>query len=116
MGALSMGGEGIGLFGILIGVGLFIFFSYCMKLICDKANVDPGILIWIPLVQLIPMAKVAGINPWLLLLYLVPIVNIAFAIYHWAKVSTAIGKSPWLAALLIIPIANMALLPILAFT
>jgi len=58
------------------------FFSYCLKLICEKANVDPGVMIWIPLVQLIPMATVANLNPLLLLLYLVPLVNVVFMFYH----------------------------------
>jgi len=110
------GGEGIGFFGILIGVGLFVFFSYCMKLICEKAKVDPGVMIWIPFVQMIPMATVAGINPFLLLLYFVPFVNIAFMLYHWAKVCIAIDKSPWLVVMMIIPLVNVAFIPLLAFT
>ncbi len=108
--------QGIGLFGFLIAVGLFVFMSYCMKLICEKAKVDPGVLIWIPLVQMIPMATVAGINPFLLLLYFVPLVNIVFALFHWSKVCMAIGKSPWLVIMLLIPLVNIAFLPLLAFT
>jgi len=106
----------IGFGGILIGVVLFVFFSYCMKLICEKAKVDPGVIIWIPFVQLIPMATVAGINPLLLLLYFVPLVNIVFALYHWSKVCIALGKSPWLVVMIIIPFVNIAFLPLLAFT
>ena len=108
--------QGIGIFGFLIALGLFVFFSYCLKLICEKAKVDPGVLIWIPFVQMIPMATVAGINPFLLLLYFVPFVNLVFMLYHWSKVCTAIGKSPWLAVLVIIPLVNIAFLPLLAFT
>ena len=108
--------QGIGIVGLLAAIGFFVFFSYCMKLICDKANHDPGVLIWIPIVQMIPMARVAGLNPFLLLLYLVPLVNIVFALYHWSQVSKAIGKSPWLAVMLIIPLVNIAFLPLLAFT
>ncbi len=110
------GGEGIGFFGLLIGIGFFVFFSYCMKLICEKAKVDPGIMIWIPIVQMIPMATVAGINPFLLLLYFVPIVNIVFLFYHWAKVCIAIDKSPWLVVMMIIPVVNIAFIPLLAFS
>jgi len=108
--------QGIGFFGLLIAIGAFVFVSYCMKLICEKAKVDPGILIWIPLVQMIPMATVAGINPFLLLLYFVPLVNIVFMFYHWSKVCTAVGKSPWLVIMMIIPVVNIAFLPLLAFT
>lgn len=108
--------QGIGFFGFLIAAGLFAFMSYCLKLICEKAKVDPGILIWIPFVQMIPMATVAGINPFLLLLYFVPIANLVFAVFHWSKVCTAIGKSPWLAVMIIIPLVNIAFLPLLAFS
>jgi hypothetical protein len=108
--------SGIGFFGLLIGVGFFVFISYCLKLICEKAKVDPGVMIWIPFVQLIPMATVAGINPFLLLLYFVPFVNVVFALYHWAKVCTAIEKSPWLVVMIIIPVVNIAFIPLLAFT
>jgi hypothetical protein len=108
--------QGVGMFTILLGIGFFVFFSYCMKLICAKANVDPGVLIWIPFVQMIPMATVAGINPFLLLLYFIPFVNIVFMFYHWSKVCSAVGKSPWLVIMMIIPIVNIAFLPLLAFS
>ncbi len=110
------GEQGIGFFGILVAIGLFVFFSYCLQAICEKVNHDPGVLIWIPFVQLIPMAQVAGINPLLLLLYFIPFVNIAFMLYHWAKVCIAIGKSPWLVIMMLIPLVNLAFLPLLAFT
>ena len=65
---------------------------------------------------MIPMATVAGINPFLLLLYFVPIVNIVFLFYHWAKVCIAIDKSPWLVVMIIIPVVNIAFIPLLAFS
>jgi len=68
--------------GLIESLVAIVFFSYCLKLICEKANVDPGVMIWIPLVQLIPMATVANLNPLLLLLYLVPLVNVVFMFYH----------------------------------
>ena len=108
--------QGVGFLSLLVSVGVWLFFSYCLKVICDKAKVDPGVLIWIPFIQLIPMATVAGINPLLLLLYFVPLVNIVFVFYHWAKVCTAIGKSPWLVVMIIIPLVNLAFLPLLAFS
>tara|TARA_R110001592_G_scaffold32139_1_gene112633 strand:+ start:2320 stop:2508 length:189 start_codon:yes stop_codon:yes gene_type:complete len=54
--------QGMGFFGFVIAVGFFIFMSYCLKLICEKAKLDPGVLIWIPFVQMIPMATVADIR------------------------------------------------------
>ena len=109
-------GVGIGFFGILIAIGFFVFFSYCLSLICAKAKVDPGVMIWIPFVQMIPMATVAKINPFLLLLYFVPFVNVVFMLYHWSKVCRELGKSPWLVVMMIIPLVNIAFIPLLAFT
>lgn len=106
----------MGLIELLVAIAFFVFFSYCLKLICEKANVDPGVTIWIPLVQLIPMATVAKLNPLLLLLYLVPFVNVAFMLYHWSKVCAAAGKSPWLVIMMIIPLVNLAFFPYLAFS
>ncbi len=90
--------------------------SYCLKLMCEKAEVEPGVLIRIPFVQMIPMATVAGINPLLLLLYFVPFVNLVFVLYHWSKVCAAIGNSPWMVVLMLIPLVNIAFVPLLAFT
>tara|TARA_B100001123_G_C14863777_1_gene849098 strand:+ start:311 stop:643 length:333 start_codon:yes stop_codon:yes gene_type:complete len=108
-------GEHIGNSGLLLTIVLFVFFSYCLKLICGKARIDPGVMIWIPFVQMIPTATVAGINPFLLLLYFIPLVNIVFMFYHWVKVCAAINKSPWLVVIIVIPLVNLAFLPLLAF-
>ena len=62
------------------------------------------------------MATVAEINPFLLLLYFVPIVNIVFLFHHWAKVCIAIDKSPWLVVMMIISVVNIAFIPLLAFS
>ena len=45
-------GNGPGFFGFVLAVGFFIFFSYCLKLICQKAEVDPGIMMIIPVVNI----------------------------------------------------------------
>jgi hypothetical protein len=45
---------------LVIGLGLYLFFCYCCKRVCEKAGHNPGVLIWIPIVQLIPLLRVAG--------------------------------------------------------
>ena len=44
-------------FCLLIGLALYLFTCFCFKRICEKCKVDPGIMIWIPIVQLIPCCK-----------------------------------------------------------
>ena len=107
--------------GIMLGLmvfcrGVYVFFSYCCKRICEKAGEDPGIMIWIPIAQYIPLLRVAQMPPLLVLLFLVPVVNVVLIVVLWAKICSALGKSPWLVILLFVPILNLALLCYLAFS
>jgi len=112
-------GLGIGLIAffvvLAIGVAVYIFISYCYKLICLKTGKDPGAIIWIPVVRYIPLLQIAKMPEWLVVLLLVPFVNIVVFILMWAKVCEARGKSPWLVILFFVPIANIVLIPYLAF-
>ena len=84
---------------LVLAAGLYIFYSYCMKLICQKAGHEPGVLIWIPLVQLVPLLKVAGFPVWFIILFFVPLVNFIIGIVMWVKICQARGKSGWLVVL-----------------
>ena len=102
--------------GLILLVALYIFYCYCLKLICQKSGVDPGVIIWIPIVQFLPLFQIAGINPLWILGLLVPILNLVITVWLWAKVCEVRGKSPWLVVMLFIPILNILFLPYLAFS
>jgi hypothetical protein len=51
---------------------------------------------------------------WMIVLFLVPLVNIVAAAIMWAKICAALGKSPWLVVLLFIPLFNVAFIAYLA--
>jgi Family of unknown function (DUF5684) len=104
------------LFVLAVGLAFYVFFSYCFKRICEKTGHNPGILIWIPIVQFIPLLRVAGMAEWMIILLLIPIANIVVMVMMWAKICTARGKSPWLVIMLFIPIVDIAFLPYLAFS
>lgn len=104
------------LVALLISIGLYIFTCYCFKRICEKCGKNPGILIWIPIVQLIPLLEVAGMAVWMIVLLLIPFVNIVVAVMMWAKICQARGKSPWLVIMVFIPIVNIFFVPYLAFS
>lgn len=101
---------------VVIGLAFYLFYCYCAKRICEKCGVNPGILIWIPIVNVIPLLQVAKMAVWMILLFLIPIVNIVVGVMMWAKICTARGKSPWLVIMMFIPIVNIAFLPYLAFS
>lgn len=109
-------GAGIFLIAAVIGLVFYVFFSYCYKRICEKAGVDPGVIIWVPIAQMIPVFQAAGLHPALLLLLLVPFANIVMIFYLVARLCMALGKNPWIAAALIVPLVNIFVIPYLAFS
>ena len=105
-----------GLLSYLISLVLYLFFCYCFKLICQKAGTDPGILIWIPLLQLFPLLKTAGLAYWTFLLFFVPVVNVVLFVMMWARILKALGRNPWLVILLLLPAINLLYILYLAFS
>ena len=103
--------------GLLVfALVLYVFVCYCYKRICEKCGDTPGVLIWIPIAQCIPLLRVAKMELWMIILLLIPIVNIVIFVMMWAKICTARGKSPWLVILLFIPFVNIVFIPYLAFS
>lgn len=111
---------GLGIFLLLIGLvfalALYLFYCYCLKLICQKTGRDPGALIWLPIVHLLPLLEVAKMPLWVIILFLIPPVNIVVGIIMWVKICEARGKSGWLVILMFVPVANLFFIPYLAFS
>jgi hypothetical protein len=115
----EMIGAGMSIVAILLtlcfALAIYVFFCFCCKKICEKCGVTPGVLIWIPIVQLVPLLQVAKMPVWMIILFLIPIVGFVVGIMMWAKICIARGKSGWLVILMFIPIVNLAFVPYLAF-
>lgn len=101
--------------GLILALIFYVFFCICAKRICLKAGVDPGVLIWIPIAQLIPMFKAAKLNPLYIIGFFIPLLNIVVAVMLWWKLSEALNKPGWLGLLMLIPIVNIGLIVYLAF-
>jgi hypothetical protein len=112
----GIGGLIGGLVGFVLAVGIYIFVCYCLKLICEKAGHQPGVLIWIPIANFIPLLTVAKLPLWFIILFLIPLVNLVVAIVMWVKICQARGKPGWLVILLLIPFVNLVFIPYLAFS
>ncbi len=112
----STGNPMIALLAIPVGLAVYIFFSYCAKLICEKSGKQPGVLIWIPIVQLIPLMEVAGMATWMIVLALIPLANIVFIVLLGLGLCKARKKNPALVVLLFLPCLNFVFLPYLAFS
>jgi len=94
----------------------YLFYCYCLMLICAKAGHEPGPLVWLPLLQVFPMLRAAGMSGWWVLGMLVPLLNLVVTILWCFKIVSARGKSPVWAVLLILPFTNLIAFLYLAFS
>jgi hypothetical protein len=107
-------GLGLLLFILAFSLALYLFFCFCNKRICEKCGVQPGVLIWIPLLNLIPLFWAAGMSGWMVLLMFIPLVNLIISILMWVKICQARGKGA-LAVILIVLLPIIGI-PYLAFS
>jgi hypothetical protein len=86
---------------------LYLLVSYCGALICQKAGKPATPLIWIPILQLIPLLRAANMSPGWLLVFLVPVLNVVAQILWSFKIANARGKSGWVGFFLVIPVTSL---------
>jgi Family of unknown function (DUF5684) len=101
---------------LLLYLLLYLFYSYCCMLICRKTGNSPGVLVWLPLLKLLPMLRAAGMSGWWFLAYFVPLVNLVPLVLWPLKIAKARGKSVWVGVLLLLPITNLFAFLYLAFS
>jgi len=104
---------------IAFGVSLFIyvFFSFTLMKIGDKAGVQNSWLAWIPLGNLWVLCRAAGKPGWWLILFFVPLVNIVIFFLVIFGIPVNLGKSSLLGLLIFVPVIGIFLYyGILAFT
>lgn len=95
---------------------LYLFFCFCLKLICRNAGEPAGVLIWFPFLQMFPLLRAAKMPAWHFLLFLVPLVNIGMQIWWSFRIAKACGKSNLVAVALILPVLNLLAFLYLAFS
>lgn len=99
--------------GLMVG---YLFFCVCCKLICSKAGNEPGILVWLPLLQMFPMLRAARMSGWWFIAFFVPVLNLVASILWCINIVRARAKSMWWAVCLILPITNLLAFLYLAFS
>ena len=88
----SAAAAGGGAFGTVLYLIIAVVAIVALWKIFVKAG-EPGWAGIIPLYNTWTLVKIAGLNPWLFLLMLVPFVNVVFAIYVMIKIGEAFDKS-----------------------
>jgi hypothetical protein len=102
------------LFLLVFGLAIYLFYCNCLKRIVEKCGVRPGAIIWIPLFQLIPLFRIAKMNPWLILLMFVPLANLIVAIMVWVNVLKVLGRDAVM--VLVVLFFGFIYIPYLAFS
>lgn len=117
--AVSMESALSGFFIVLIAIAFLCYLlgCYLMKRICENAGSDPGALIWVPVLQILPIMKAADMNlVWLLVVFVPFVGGILFTGVLWIKLCQACNKPAWLGILAFVPVANIFLILYLAFS
>jgi hypothetical protein len=98
--------------GVLL---IYLFFCYCCLLICQKAGREPGLLIWIPFLQSIPLLRAARMSAaWFVASILIVPGMIGGIIWSF-KIAKARGKSAVTGFLMLIPVLGVLPFFYLAF-
>jgi hypothetical protein len=94
----------------------YVAWSYCCFLVCKKAGQQPSAMVWIPLLQLIPLLRAAGMSEWWFVALFVPVINVVGWMMWCFKIAKACGKGAGVGFLLLLPVANFFALLYLAFS
>ena len=94
--------------GIAVGAAVaYVIFCACSLLLCRKTGKEPGLLIWIPILQIFPLLRAAGMSWRWSLTFFVPVLNLVAWMGWCVNIAISRRKSLWWALLLILPVTNV---------
>ncbi len=99
---------------LVISLMVYLFFCYCNKRICEKCGMRPGLLIWAPILNVIPLFRAAQMSGWWFLVLLIPLVGEVLYIVLCVKLCQARGKG--ILAMLVVLLLPVLGFPYLAFS
>jgi hypothetical protein len=103
-----MGITEFSIFGIASIVAWIIVGVRLMKL-CEASGVGNGWFSFVPLLNFTRWARLAGKNPWLVLLFIIPIVGVVLELIWLNAISKQTGtQSPWFWVFLVIVLGGWA--------
>jgi len=112
---------GLGLFALILVLGIYIFASLALMAIAKKTRTPNAWMAWIPIANfylITQMAGVSGIWTLVLLAMFVPLGNLLIlgaTIWMFWRIAEEIDMPGWTSLLLILPIINLVILGIYAW-
>ena len=98
--------------GILL---IHLLFCYCCLLICQKAGHEPGLLIWVPILQVFPLLRAARMSAGWVFASLLIVPALIAPIVWCFKIAKARHKSAFVGFCLLLPVINFFTFLYLAF-
>jgi hypothetical protein len=106
-------GAGVVALFILVGIAAYVFYSYCLGLIFQKAG-QPLWAGFVPFYNTYIILKIIGRPGWWLILFFIPIVSIIVAIIVYIDLAKSFGKGTGYGLALFF--LSFIFIPILAFS
>lgn len=95
---------------------LHILHSAIFWMICRKTHNSPGPLVWVPILQLIPLLRAANMPRVWFFAFFVPVINLVAVIVFAFKIVKSRGKGFWVSILLLLPPTSGLAMLYLAFS
>lgn len=102
-------------FFLIFFLAFYVYLALTLFFIAKKTNTENGWFGFVPILNLILMAKIGRVPLWTVILMLVPLINIFVLVWWWMKISEARSKPKWWGILILLPIANLIIMGILAW-
>ena len=99
-----------------IAVLIYLLFCYCSMMICRRTNTAPGFLVWVPVLQIFPLLRAAGMPRIWFFAFLVPVVNLLAQLVWYVKIVEARGKGKLMVLWLVLPFTTPFAFLYLAFS
>ena len=96
-----------GLFMLLFIAAFYVYGGLAFQTIAKKTNTPDAWWAWVPILNLLLLAKIAKKEVWWGLLCLIPFVGIIFAIILLMGVAEARNKPNWWGILIIVPLVGL---------
>ncbi len=115
--AQSGAAAGMGMWALLIIVGLYAYLAITMSKMAHKTGQSESAWwAWVPVLNTFLLFKMAGKPMWWFLLCMIPVVNIVVFAMLWMEVAKGCGQPPVWGVMVLIPFINLIALGIMAFS
>jgi hypothetical protein len=105
-----------GTFAFIFMVALYVVSAVSLQTIGNKTGASNTWFAWIPILNLVLLLDIAGMDLWMIILFFIPCVNWIFLGYVWSQIAAERGKSEFIGWLMLVPIVDLFIPPYLAFS